>query len=95
MLVLTRKIDQGIVIAGNIYIRVLGVERDRVKIGIAAPKEIPVLRQELLDRDKTESEANKTGQTNNTGKEHDESPPAAAKPAATATDSNADTSSES
>ena len=36
MLVLTRKINQGIVIAGNIYIRVLGVERDRVKIGIAA-----------------------------------------------------------
>ena len=50
MLVLTRKIDQGIVIAGNIYIRVLGVERDRVKIGIEAPKEIPILRQELLER---------------------------------------------
>ena len=51
MLVLTRKIDQGIVIAGNIYIRVLGVERDRVKIGIDAPREIPVLRQELLERE--------------------------------------------
>jgi len=54
MLVLTRKVDQGIVIAGNIYVRVLGVERDRVKIGIAAPTEIPVLRQELLDRDNAE-----------------------------------------
>ena len=52
MLVLTRKIDQGIVISGNIYIRVLGVERDRVKIGIDAPREIPVLRQELLERDR-------------------------------------------
>lgn len=51
MLVLTRKIDQGIVISGNIYIRVLGVERDRVKIGIDAPMEIPILRQELLDRE--------------------------------------------
>ena len=51
MLVLTRKIDQGIVIAGNIYIRVLGVERDRVKIGIDAPIEIPILRQELLERE--------------------------------------------
>ncbi len=57
MLVLTRKIDQGIVIAGNIYIRVLGVERDRVKIGIAAPKEIPVLRQELLERDAADANA--------------------------------------
>lgn len=54
MLVLTRKIDQGIVIAGNIYVRILGVERDRVKIGIAAPSEIPVLRQELLDKEKAE-----------------------------------------
>ena len=48
---LFRSIDQGIVIAGNIYIRVLGVERDRVKIGIDAPREIPILRQELLERE--------------------------------------------
>ncbi len=57
MLVLTRKIDQGIVIAGNIYVRVLGVERDRVKIGIAAPTDIPILRQELLDRQNQENGA--------------------------------------
>jgi carbon storage regulator CsrA len=47
MLILTRKIDQGIVISGNILVRVLGVERDRVKIGISAPTEVTVLRQEL------------------------------------------------
>ena len=62
MLVLTRKIDQGIVIAGNIYVRVLGVERDRVKIGISAPIEIPVLRLELVDRDRNESKASAEGQ---------------------------------
>lgn len=50
MLILTRKVDQGIVIQGNILVTVLGVERDRVKIGISAPQEITVLRQELLDR---------------------------------------------
>ncbi len=49
MLILTRKIDQGIVISGNILVRVLGVERDRVKIGISAPLEVTVLRQELLE----------------------------------------------
>lgn len=48
MLILTRKINQGIVISGNIYVRVLGVERDRVKIGISAPLEVTILRQELL-----------------------------------------------
>jgi carbon storage regulator len=57
MLVLTRKVDQGIVISGNIYVRVLGVERDRVKIGISAPTDVPVLRQELLDRDQNQANA--------------------------------------
>ena len=47
MLILTRKIDQSIVIQGNIPVMVLGVERDRVKLGIAAPAEVSVLREEL------------------------------------------------
>ena len=47
MLILTRKIDQSIIIQGNITIMVLGVERDRVKLGIAAPAEVSVLREEL------------------------------------------------
>ncbi len=52
MLILTRKVDQGIVISGDIHIRVLGVERDRVKIGIAAPRDVIVLRDELVDGEK-------------------------------------------
>ena len=50
MLILTRKIDQAIVIQGDIKIMVLGVERDRVKIGIDAPANVSVLREELLDQ---------------------------------------------
>ena len=53
MLVLTRKIGQVIVISGNIYVLLLGVERDRVKIGISAPAEVRVLRQELLEPERT------------------------------------------
>lgn len=63
MLILTRKVDQGIVIAGNIHVRVLGVERDRVKIGISAPLEVTILRQELLERDeKAKAEAEAQGE---------------------------------
>ena len=51
MLILTRKIDQSIIIQGNITIMVLGVERDRVKLGIAAPADVAVLREELVARD--------------------------------------------
>ncbi len=50
MLVLTRKVEQGIVIGDNIYVRILSVERDRVKLGIEAPKDIPILREELTKR---------------------------------------------
>jgi carbon storage regulator len=49
MLILTRKIDQSIIIQGNITVMVLGVERDRVKLGIAAPADVSVLREELVD----------------------------------------------
>lgn len=47
MLILTRKIDQSIIIDGKITVTVLGMERDRVKLGIKAPANVAVLRQEL------------------------------------------------
>ena len=49
MLILTRKPGEAIVIDGDIRISVLGIEGERVKLGVDAPREIPVLRQELLD----------------------------------------------
>ena len=64
MLILTRKIDQGIIIAGNIHVRVLGVERDRVKIGISAPREVTVLRDELVERDQRNNAKKEGGNTN-------------------------------
>ena len=42
MLVVTRKKDEKIIIAGNIEIMILGVGQSRVRIGIKAPKEIPI-----------------------------------------------------
>lgn len=50
MLILTRKLKQGIVIDGDTTIRVLAIERDRVKLGIDAPRSISVLREELLEQ---------------------------------------------
>ena len=49
MLILVRKVQQKIWIDGGITIQVLGIERDRVKIGITAPGDVKVMRQELLD----------------------------------------------
>ena len=50
MLVLDRKIEQSIIISGDIEIRILNIQRNRVKIGIKAPKEMVILRKELLER---------------------------------------------
>jgi carbon storage regulator CsrA len=48
MLVLSRKSGEAIVLAGNITIQVLGIEHDRVKIGVDAPADVLVLRAELV-----------------------------------------------
>jgi carbon storage regulator CsrA len=48
MLVLSRKSGEAIVLAGNITIQVLGIEHDRVKIGVDAPQDVLVLRAELV-----------------------------------------------
>jgi carbon storage regulator len=47
MLVLTRKANQSIMIGDEIELSVLSVTRDKVRIGISAPREIPVFRTEI------------------------------------------------
>jgi carbon storage regulator len=48
MLVLRRKVGETIVLDGVISISVLAVEGERVKIGIVAPPNVTIVRQELL-----------------------------------------------
>lgn len=49
MLILSRKLNESIVIDGRIIVKILRIERDTVKIGIQAPTELPVHRQEVYD----------------------------------------------
>ena len=53
MLVVTRKLDESLIISDNIEITVLEIGKDKVKIGINAPKEVKVIRSELKDARQT------------------------------------------
>mgnify|MGYP001557325949 FL=1 len=49
MLILSRKSGESIVIDGNIRVKILRVDGDVVKLGIEAPAEVPVHRQEVYE----------------------------------------------
>lgn len=56
MLVLSRKIGERIVIGDNITLIVAGIQGDRVRIGVEAPKEVSIHRQEVADAIKRHNE---------------------------------------
>ena len=47
MLVLTRKTNQSIMIGDDIEVSVLAVSRDKIRLGITAPRDVPVFRKEV------------------------------------------------
>lgn len=57
MLVLTRKTGEKIHIADDVVLTVVRIQGDKVRIGIEAPKEIPVHRQEIFERIRQASDA--------------------------------------
>lgn len=48
MLVLSRKVGEKILIGENIVVTLVEIDRGKVRIGIEAPKDVPVYREELL-----------------------------------------------
>lgn len=55
MLVLTRKAGEQVLIADDIIVKVISIEKDIVRIGIEAPKNVKVLRYELIQEVKNEN----------------------------------------
>ena len=62
MLVITRKHDESITIADNIEITILEISKDKLKIGINAPKEVKIYRSELKTLRQTNEQSAKTSE---------------------------------
>jgi carbon storage regulator len=50
MLVLSRKVNQKIVLGDDIEVMIVEIRGDKVRLGITAPREVPVHRQEVVEK---------------------------------------------
>lgn len=57
MLILTRRVGETLMIGDEVTVTVLGVKGNQVRVGVNAPKEVAVHREEIYDRIKKEQEA--------------------------------------
>ena len=57
MLILSRKLNESIVIDGRITVKVVRIDGEVIKLGIAAPQDVPVHRQEVYEEIRLSNEA--------------------------------------
>ena len=56
MLILTRRVGETVMIGNEVTVTVLGVKGNQVRIGVNAPKDVPVHREEIYERIKREQD---------------------------------------
>ncbi len=59
MLVLSRKAMERVCIGNDVFITIIGIKGDKVRLGVTAPKHVPVDREEVLKAKLAESETKK------------------------------------
>ena len=66
MLILTRRVGETLMIGDDVTVTVLGVKGNQVRIGVNAPREIAVQREEIYESIKAEKLAQETQETQGT-----------------------------
>jgi carbon storage regulator len=66
MLILTRRVGETVMIGNDVTVTVLGVKGNQVRIGINAPKNVAVHREEIYERIKREQQGDSQGESKQT-----------------------------
>ena len=69
MLILTRRVGETLMIGDEVTVTVLGVKGNQVRIGVNAPREVAVHREEIYDRIKAEEEGDGAGDGDGDGEQ--------------------------
>jgi carbon storage regulator len=70
MLILTRRVGETVVIGDDVTVTVLGVKGSQVRLGVNAPKEVAVHREEIYERIKREQAADEADRPRAVGANH-------------------------
>ena len=62
MLILTRRINENVIINGNVKLRILSIQGHQVKLGFDAPKDVKVHREEIFNLIQQEKDSNTSTQ---------------------------------